>query len=153
MGAFDITDVVERPPSWGEMVRRGIRRRCPRCSGDDVFVTRWRLRERCGDCGYKFKREPGFALGAWFLNFMALEAVHMTGALAYIVWLSNHPGHSLIVPMLIAGIFAISMPLLTYPYSQTTWAAIDLIMTPMELDEIVEAMDAAGVTPSGEDAS
>lgn len=142
VGVFDVADVVGPPPSWTTMLGRGVRRRCPRCGGAEVFSSRWRLRERCGGCGYAFKREPGFALGAWFLNFMVLETVHLAGAMAYIVWLSSNPGAGLLGPMVVAGIVAVVLPLLTYPHSQTTWAAIDLIMTPMELDEIVDALDA-----------
>ncbi|MBX3312839.1 MAG: DUF983 domain-containing protein [Actinobacteria bacterium] len=139
---FEVVDVVGRPPSWATMVRRGLRRRCGRCGSREVFETRWRLRERCGGCGYRFKREPGFALGAWFLNFMVLESVHLAGAMAYIVWLSGHPGAGLVAPLLVGAVLAVTIPFLTYPHSQTLWAAIDLVMTPMELDEIVDAMDA-----------
>ena len=98
--------------------------------------------DRCGGCGYRFRREPGFALGAWFLNFMVLETVHLAGAMAYIVCLSRNPGAGLVAPLLVGAVLAVVVPLITYPHSQTAWAAIDLIMTPMELDEIVEALDA-----------
>jgi uncharacterized protein (DUF983 family) len=149
VGVFDVADVVGRPPSWRVMLRRGVQRRCPRCSSGGVFASRWQLRERCPGCGYRFKREPGFSLGAWFLNFMVLETVHLAGAMAYIVWLSKNPGAGLLGPLAIAGVIALVLPLLTYPHAQTTWAAIDLIMTPMELDEIVAALDAVGdVHPS-----
>lgn len=106
-----------------------------------MFVSRWRLRDRCPGCGYRFRREPGFALGAWFLNFMLLQGLYMVGAMVYIVWASNHPGTGLWTPLLVGAALAVSIPFATYPHSQTTWAAIDLIMTPMELEEIVDALD------------
>ncbi len=146
--SFGVADVVEERPDWRVLVRRGLRRRCPRCGGGDVFVDRWRLRERCPGCGYRFRREPGFFLGAWFINFMILEVVHFVGVMAFIVWRSSHPAAPL-GPELVGGaLVAIGLPILCYPWSQTVWAAIDLAMTPLELHEIVEAADAvAGVEP------
>lgn len=142
MGSFGVDDVVDRPPAWPVLVRRGLRRRCPRCGAGGVFASRFRLKERCGHCGYRFRREPGFFLGAWFLNFMLIELFHWVGAMGYIVWRSNHPTATLWPPVLVAVAIAVVIPVLTYPHSQTVWAAIDLAMTPLELDEIVDAVDA-----------
>lgn len=158
VSGFDVGDVIEASPTWSVVVLRGLRRRCPRCGGRDVFRNRWRLKERCGTCGYQFRREPGFALGAWFLNFMLLQAIHMVGILGYIVWLSEHRGAGFVVPLAVGVVVTVVVPVLTYPYSQTTWAAIDLIMTPLELTEIVAALeslpadegDLGGLVPGGE---
>ncbi|MCB0976689.1 MAG: hypothetical protein KDB02_04450 [Acidimicrobiales bacterium] len=113
-----------------------------------MFANRWSLKDRCGSCGYLFRREPGFALGAWFLNFMLLQGIYMVGGLGYIVWLSEHRGSGFLLPVLVGSVVTVVVPFFTYPHSQTTWAAIDLIMTPMELEEIVEAIDA--VSPAEE---
>ena len=130
------------PPAWTTVIKRGTRKRCGRCGIGDLFASRYRLRRRCPGCGYRFEREPGFFLGAWFVNFMVIEIVHFAMVMVFIGWKSQHPDAGLLVPLL-AGISAgIVLPILLYPWSQTVWAAIDLVMTPLELVEIVDAADA-----------
>jgi uncharacterized protein (DUF983 family) len=149
--SFEVDDVLGGAPSWKVMLGRGLRRRCPRCGGGDVFRTRWSLRERCPTCGYRFEREPGFRLGAWFVNFMVLEVVHFGLAMAFIAWLSTDPEASLLGPLAVVVVTSVAVPVAFFPYSRTIWSAIDLGMTPMELAEIVdaaEALEAAG--PDGE---
>lgn len=141
-GSFDIDDVLGgAAPPWSVLVMRGLGRRCPRCGGSGVFIRRFRLKDRCETCGYQFRREPGFALGAWFINFMVLQILLLAQAMTFIVWKSNRPEAGLIVPILVGVATAITVPILLYPYAQTVWAGIDLAMTPLELDEIVEAAD------------
>lgn len=140
--SFEVDDVLGGAPSWGVMMRRAVRRTCPRCGGGDVFKTRWSLRDRCPTCGYRFEREPGFRLGAWFINFMVLEVVHFTLAMAFIAWLSANPGAGLLGPLAVVVVTSVVVPVAFFPWSRTLWAAIDLGMTPMELDEIIAAADA-----------
>lgn len=149
--SFEVDDVLGGAPSWGVMMRRAVHRTCPRCGGGDVFLTRWSLRDRCPTCGYRFEREPGFRLGAWFINFMVLEVVHFTLAMAFIAWLSANPGAGLLGPLAVVVVTSIVVPVAFFPWSRTLWAAIDLGMTPMELDEIIAAADAiTGDADTGE---
>ena len=149
-GSFDVNDVLGgASPPWTLLVRRGLHRQCPRCAGSNVFVTRWRLKERCPGCGYLFQREPGFFLGAWFLNFMVLEILHFVLVMAFILWKSGHPEAGLLLPLGVGLVTAVVLPIVLYPWSQSTWAAIDLAMTPLELKEIVEAADAVAAGPGG----
>lgn len=113
-----------------------------------MFASRYRLEDRCRTCGYLFRREPGFALGAWFINFMALQFLLLAEAMVFIVWKSNRPDAALTGPLLFAVTTAIVVPLVLYPFAQTIWAGIDLAMTPLELDEIVEAADFVAGEPT-----
>lgn len=141
-GSFEIDDVLGgAAPPWKVLVLRGLLRLCPRCGGRHVFVSRYRLVDRCGTCGYCFRREPGFALGSWFINFMVLQILLLAEAMTFIIWKSNRPDAALTVPLLLGVATAITVPILVYPFAQTVWAGIDLAMTPLELDEIVEAAD------------
>lgn len=151
--SFEVDDVLGGAPAWGVMVRRGLRRRCPRCGGGDVFRTRWSLRERCPTCGHRFEREPGFRLGAWFVNFMMLEAVHLALGLGFIVWLSTDGETRLIGPLAVLVVTSVVVPVAFFPTSRTLWAAIDLGMTPMELSEIVDAAEALEAADAAGDPS
>lgn len=148
-GSFEIDDVLGgAAPPWKVLVLRGLFRRCPRCGGDHVFAGRYQLKERCDTCGYRFRREPGFALGAWFINFMVLQFLLLAEAMVFIVWKSNRPDAALTIPLSLGVATTIAIPLLLYPFAQTIWAGIDLAMTPLELDEIVEAADYVAGEPT-----
>lgn len=140
--SFEVDDVLGPPPAWPTLVRRGLRRQCSRCACRDVFVTRYRLRDRCPGCGYRFRREPGFFLGAWFINFMVIEILHFSLVMVFIVWKASHPDSGVLWPFGIGLATAVIVPVVCYPWSQTLWAALDLAFTPLELAEIVDAADA-----------
>jgi uncharacterized protein (DUF983 family) len=134
-------DVLERPPSWGVVLRRGFMKRCPRCGGGDVYRTWFRMRERCPTCGMAFEREEGFFVGAYLINFAITEIALFVVIMGLIVALSQDPDAGLKVPLVLGGICAIALPLFTYPWSRTIWAAIVLASNPLELEEIVAARD------------
>lgn len=140
--SFEVPDVLGGPPGWSDLLRRGRKRQCPRCGDPDVFEHRFRLRSRCAACGHRFVREPGFFLGAWFLNFMFISVLEWAAVMGWIIWRSAQQSAGLAWPLIVAGVAAIVVPILTYPWSLTLWAAIDLGMTPLELAEIVDAADA-----------
>ena len=140
--SFDVGDVVGGTPRWPVLVRRGLARCCPRCADHRIWVHRYRLVDRCPGCGVRFLREPGFFLGAWFINFMVLETLHWLLVMAFIVWRSADPDAGLLLPIAVGVITAVVVPIAFYPRSLTVWAAIDLAMTPLELEEIVDAADA-----------
>lgn len=151
MRSFGVDDVLGGPPSWPTLLKRGLRRHCPRCGASDIFETRFRLAERCPVCGLRFMREPGFRLGAWFLNYMFVAVLHLIAVMIWIVWRSNNPG-GVVWPLVIASTSIVTIPILTYPWSLTLWSAVDLAMTPLELSEIVDAQDALGnPEPDGSD--
>lgn len=141
MRSFGVDDVLNGPPTWTTLLKRGLRRRCPRCGGDDIFENRHLLAERCPTCGLRFMREPGFRLGAWFLNYMFVAILHLIAVMVWIVWRSNNPG-GIVWPLVIAATTILTVPILTYPWSLTLWSAVDLAMSPLELSEIVDAQDA-----------
>jgi uncharacterized protein (DUF983 family) len=134
-------DVLAKPPSWSVMLRRGLRKRCPRCGGGDLYRTWFRMREWCPTCGMVFEREEGFFVGAYLINFAIVEVSLFVVLMVFIAVLSQNSQASLVLPLAIGAFLAIVVPLLTYPRSRTIWAAIVLAMNPLELEEIVEAED------------
>ncbi len=51
----------------GLLLRRGLRRRCPRC-GDGQLFRRWAsLAEDCSSCGLPFEKKPGDIWAFWVL--------------------------------------------------------------------------------------
>ncbi len=134
-------DALERAAPWDVMVKRGLRKRCPRCGGGHLFRSWVRMRERCPRCGFKFEREPGFFLGAYFVNFAVTEGLLFIVVTAFIIIKNANADASVVPPLIAGGAFAVLAPVICYPFARTLWSAIDLAMTPLELEEIVAARD------------
>ncbi len=132
------------------MLRRGARRHCPRCGGGHLFRTFWTIRDRCPRCGLLFAREPGYFTGVYLLNLAVVLAVLFVVVMAFAVWLSEHPGASLLVPLVSGGVLAVVVPIVFYPFARTIWSALDLAFTPMELEEILDAAVASDEDGDGE---
>jgi hypothetical protein len=67
------------------------------------------------------------------VTFAALAVVLAAGILA------SYP-HIAVVPMLVAGgLVVVVLPVLCYPMSYTVWAAIDLLMHPLDAGEMADA--------------
>jgi uncharacterized protein (DUF983 family) len=149
-----VDDVLAGKPSAGALLKRGVLKRCPRCGEPDIYVTYFRMRERCPGCGYRFEREPGFFVGAYLINFAIIEGALFVLLMAFIAWKDQNPEAGVVVPLAVGLTFGLVGPVIFYPYSRTIWSAFDLLMTPLEVHEIVAAADAVGTPPSeraGED--
>lgn len=134
-----------RSRSTWRVLARGAARRCPRCGAGGLFRGWFTMRERCPRCGLRFERIEGHWLGAIALNLVVTEAVFgvilVGGAVA--TW-PDPPW----VTIAAAGIAAnVIVPLVYYPFSKTTWTALDLVMRPMELREIADAAESSPEVP------
>ncbi len=89
--------------------------------------------ERCPSCGYLFERSEGQFVGAVGMNtiitFGLLLIVLLVG---FITTSPNVPAVRLAA---IAVGLSVLVPIFLYPFSKTTWTAIDLKMTPLEPGE------------------
>lgn len=133
-------------PGPVRMLVRGLFRRCPRCGGGKLFTNWLTMKPRCPTCGMCFEREEGFFLGAFVVNFgvMLISLAAFIG-IAVAVTLPDPD------PVQLAGggvVVGIVVPIAFYPMSRTFWSAIDLIMKPLEPQEVASAAEARGGTSS-----
>lgn len=119
------------------MALRGAVGSCPRCGSRGWFKHWFKRQDRCPTCGYKAERSEGYMLGAMTMNviitfFLMIMVVFIGSILSY-------PDIA-VVPMLAIGMtIALGWPLFFYPMSYTLWAAVDLLMRPLDADERAEA--------------
>lgn len=112
------------------MLWRGLRRRCPRCGEKRIWVSRYKLKERCPQCNLLFEREEGFWLGAYVINFGVGEGLVGVLLMVFLFAKVTQPSVPL-APWLVGGVaLGVVVPILFYPASRTIWAAIDLAMNP-----------------------
>jgi uncharacterized protein (DUF983 family) len=109
-----------------QLVFRGARLRCPRCGEGRLYASYTRMNPQCGRCGFPFRREDGFYLGAIYFNY-GLTALILTVAYPLLV-LSGAltPGLALAAGML----FAIAFPLLFFRYARSLWLGFDEFVDP-----------------------
>jgi len=135
-------DSIGPKPPVGTLLRRGFAKHCPRCGAGDLYRGWFKMKDRCPRCGYRFEREPGFFVGAYFITFAVTEGLLFVVMIGYIFWKNANNEAGLALPITVGLVIAVVAPVVFYPFSRTIWSAIDLAMTPMELDEIVAAEDA-----------
>jgi uncharacterized protein (DUF983 family) len=144
-------DITRPEADWSLMLRRGVLRRCPRCGGGKLFRTWWSMHDRCPRCGLRFVREEGYFTGVYLVNFGVVLAVLFVMVMGVALWLGSHPDASAL-PFLVTGTaIAVVVPVAFYPFARTIWAALDLAMTPMELDEILDASQAGDHRGAGDE--
>jgi len=127
--------------SISTLLWRAVRRRCPRCGSRGIFESWLKLRDRCPNCGYRYEREEGFFTGVYLVNYSVIAVVIVIELFAYLFYAVANDGDVSYVPALVVCVTtALVLPLITYPFAKTIWAAIDLVARP--LDPVEEA-DAA----------
>jgi uncharacterized protein (DUF983 family) len=137
--------VMTGQPTVGQGLGRGIRRRCGRCGEPHVFDGWFQMKERCPRCGYRFAREAGHFTGTYLLNFAVTESLMFLVLLGYALWRGITGTHAPIWPFAAGcAVFAVLAPVIFYPFATSTWAAIDLLMRPLdELEELDAGAHAA----------
>jgi uncharacterized protein (DUF983 family) len=140
---------------WGTLLWRGTIKRCPRCGGGHLYKGWFQMVDRCGRCGLKFEREPGFFVGAYLINFAIIIILLFILCMGYVAMKAIDESASLLPIMVAALVLAVVAPVFFYPYSRTLWSAIDIGMTPLTEDEIggaraaLERGDVGRVVPAG----
>ena len=129
-------------PSVGTGLTRGLRRRCGRCGERGIFDGWFRMKERCPRCGYRFAREAGAFTGTYLVNFAVTESLMFTVLMGYVLWRGITGSDAPMWPFLASIVtFAVVAPIVFYPFAASTWAAMDLLMRPLDPSEIADAAD------------
>jgi uncharacterized protein (DUF983 family) len=125
---------VPRAPIVRTMVR-GFTKRCANCGSGHLFHGYFRMVERCPRCGLKFHRQEGQWSGDIGANtivtFALLWVVLVIGSL--LTW--DDPKLPLLAGMALAVV--VLFPPFFIPYAKTLWVAVDVLMRPVEPDELV----------------
>jgi len=113
----------------GRIVGRGVRLRCPRCGEGSLFTGFFSMYTSCPHCALVFEREPGYFVGAIYVNYSATSLIAIAGFLA----LDYFVALALLPQLLLWGGFAVLFPLFFFRYSRSLWLSLDYIFTPVEV--------------------
>lgn len=131
----DRTEGVTAPPTpgIGTMVWRACRLKCCVCGQGRLFQHWTKIVERCPRCGYLFERAEGQYIGAVGMNTVITFGLLLV---TLVVGFVTTAPHTPAVTLSLVGLgVAVVFPVIFYPFSKTTWTAIDLAMTPLEPGE------------------
>jgi uncharacterized protein (DUF983 family) len=104
---------------------RALRLRCPRCGRDALYDGYFRMRERCSACGLKYEREPGYFVGAIYVNFAATVVVAIGGVFV-LDWLI---GLTLTQQLVLGVGLAVLVPVGFFRYSRSLWLGLEYLVT------------------------
>ena len=121
-------------PTRGRMLLRGCLKRCPVCGQGHLF-RRWFHRiDRCPRCGLRFERVEGHWTGDLGLNtIVSFSALFLTLIVGFAL---TYPDIPAVLLFLLAVGVALVVPVVFFPFSKTIWLAIDLMMRPLDPDEV-----------------
>jgi uncharacterized protein (DUF983 family) len=121
-------------PGRLRLLLRGLTRRCPVCGELHIFSGYFRLKPSCPRCGLTFNRLEGQWSGDIGINtivsFSLLYVVLLGGTL--LMW----GAVNVRVLASVAAAVVLVFPVLFVPFAKTLWLAIDLVMRPVQADEV-----------------
>ena len=112
------------------MLGRALIVRCPNCGAGHLFVSWFRLRERCPRCSLPLARgeQHDYWLGGMMFNIVLSEGLAVLAvALAIAV---TYPDVAWTAIWIGATALMVAAPFLLFPMSRVVWLAFDLIFRP-----------------------
>ncbi len=88
------------------------------------------MKQECAVCHLRFEREPGYFVGAIYLNYAATAVVAIGGYLL----LDAYAALTVIEQVLLWGVFSVTFPLLFFRYSKSLWLSLDHFINPAAPD-------------------
>ncbi len=126
-----MSELVKSRPSGMTITARALKLRCPRCGEGSIFQGLFRMHDHCEQCHFNFQREPGYYLGAIYMNY------GMTSLISTVSYLIGRfyfqvPALQLVIPL---ALFCIGFPLIMFRYSRALWLALDCRVDQSVLEE------------------
>ena len=118
------------------ILMRGCVRRCPACGERRIYRRWWVMSGRCPSCGLLFEREEGYWTGAMAINLLVTEFVFAVALIA--VSVATWPNIPMLPLMALGLVINGVVSVVFYPIAKTIWVAIDLVLHPLEDNELLE---------------
>jgi uncharacterized protein (DUF983 family) len=114
---------------------RGLLLRCPYCGRGKLFRRGLAMYDRCLVCGWHFEREEGYWTGAIAVN-MAVTALLIVIILVPVAIALATSQIPVLELMIVSLPLPIVLPLLFFRHSKSFWMSFDIMMHPVEPDEL-----------------
>jgi hypothetical protein len=94
----------------------------------------FRMRSACPNCRFKFEREPGYFVGAMYINYGATVLI----AFSAYFGLAYFTGISFITNLVLWGTFSALFPVFFFRYSRSLWLSFDYILNPSDRPDALQ---------------
>jgi uncharacterized protein (DUF983 family) len=112
--------------SLSNALATALKLRCPRCGERTLFRGPFTMNRECDVCHLVFEREPGYFVGAIYINYAATVGVAVVGFLI----LDACTTVSVTTQIVLWCIFGVAFPLFFFRYSKSIWLAFDHLINP-----------------------
>lgn len=109
---------------------RALRLRCPRCGKGKFLEHGFTTYVRCPECGFLFRREDGYWLGAIFVNLISVQFI-IIGGFFLLDAITDLSMWALIGILATIGVI---YPIVFYPLSKSIWLGMDHFFTDPDPD-------------------
>lgn len=110
-------DAEARVAGW-MLLRRALRKRCPRCGRGSVFASYFTMKPRCSECGAVFWVDKGEWLGAFVIDWSFATAT------AIMTWIALELAFAAVPQVLeiaLISVCVIVSLLVIFPWSRSFW--------------------------------
>jgi uncharacterized protein (DUF983 family) len=101
---------------------------CPRCGEGRLFRGPFSMHDRCAVCHLTFEREPGYFVGAIYINYAVTAILTISGFLL----VDHYADLALEAEIALWSLFGIAFPLFFFRHSKSFWLALDHLVDPEE---------------------
>jgi uncharacterized protein (DUF983 family) len=112
-------------PPLRTLVARVVRLRCPRCGESPLFAGPFTMHEDCAACGLRYEQEPGYFVGAIYLNYAATVAIAL-GTVLVADWTI---GLTLRCQLALGIALVTLVPLVFFRYARSLWLGLNHLLT------------------------
>jgi uncharacterized protein (DUF983 family) len=106
----------------------GMKLCCPRCGQRTLFRGLFTMHRECAACHLVFEREPGYFVGAIYINYAVTAALAIVGFFV----LEACTTVSVTTQIVLWSIFGVAFPLYFFRYSKSLWLSFDYLVNPEE---------------------
>ena len=110
---------------FGRMLHNGVNLKCPAWRHEPLFHSFLRMPEKCGKCGYVYEREPGYFIGAIYINMIVTLLTVVLGFYAALWLLDPRLSNQIIF----WGLFSVVFPVLFFRTTRGLWVNFDYYIT------------------------
>ena len=125
---------VGRPPTKSTLLSRSMRKRCPACGEKKIWASWGRPVLNCPNCGLAFERIEGHFVGAVGLNTVVSFIVMFVVLVVSMILTAPEFDLRILVPVNLG--VTLAMTTWFMPISKTLWTSCDIMMRPLQPDEV-----------------
>lgn len=109
-----------------QALANALRLRCPHCGDGKLFDGLIAMHGECPQCHMQFEREPGYFIGAIYINYALTVGLALSGFFA----LEYFAALTLRVQLPIWVVFCGVFPVFSFRFSKSLWLAVDYLINP-----------------------